>query len=1071
VGFTIPTDGHDEDKNCSAVSMPTATGTHSFVTEEALASLSSCTDALQVISDVKVNFTFPSGTATTLKYYRLDLFKEEEFVCSATADCSDIVLVLDGQELTCVRGSAATGTCQDLVQDFPVPAFAISVTTSDVSSITSASGSKFCGYCSDMLDSLFPVIFVRASTGLQLSNILSLYVLEETISSLDAKLVDVSLIEGAEGSAVSGCVETGGESSRDDKLSWFVEQNKVLPAGHVTDRWCVVQTGSCSLTAKYKLCVASGAKGVLLMDPPDSTATDTVGYIYIADGEDLGSMIPVVYSQYNAAFWTALTKNSTSDFSGVWHQPDDAGITVINQTNSQVTLTNGKTWSPATGTVSGNVVTLTEPSAAAGMTATLTWEVAGAKLTFSDGVTMVRRAMEISAGPHVGRKPKSGWGEPTTGGLRAYNTDTNTWKHHDSVFGGVNWVEHSNAREVLFACTATSDIVALDTSNPGSTLNELGRVSGHNACKRTSGYRDYHFVDVHLGSKYFTVLLDDDSGNLLQFYDTTDLADWKKIAEVNATWESSMGGIGQVVASADGSRLLLTWHCSLLYCSSGTRTTSQGVRAGERLYIMNMTKLLESATPAVMAVVALPMSRGSIVRDVACNDNNLCMVTLTYDGAVIVDINPGINRYQIISTISASTMEIDQANTLLSSYPYLRMNIGAHKVYAGVAASNNFFVERWRMTSPCTSTIGSCMRYDAMWTTQINYTRPTEHDEGTQTDSSSATLAFFRMSYSEVLAALSVTDAAGLAAVASIGLQDAMQISADRLNITSAGPIKNGVVPDASQGAQIEFTVLTSASGVTPLRLVEEMRQQVMTTSSAYHTGALSAVSGNSYLVSEVSTGDDDDDDDDDGGNQQQTTYSSSNAEAEEHKRKNLRPFVIIASVVVAIVVCCCSFCLIKFVCKKRDGSGGQTSNKVDEQSPEGNTNGNGSPPTLGNAATPTPGGGGGGTSPEAVIGRPLPHGEGGDGSAAVGGVAVPPDEGKGKLAPTAGRDGVSASSPPSTAAPVGGSPPSAAAAAGAASPPSTGSPQLFNNSPGSQTGVAQSLGGAVAEDVRTTSW
>ncbi|CAE7227578.1 unnamed protein product [Symbiodinium natans] len=75
---------------------------------------------------------------------------------------------------------------------------------------------------------------------------------------------------------------------------------------------CVVQTGGCSMSAKVKLCVVSGAAGVLIMEAPNAAdnpslpVPDEQGQVYLSEGESLADLVPVLFTSYNDQLWTAL---------------------------------------------------------------------------------------------------------------------------------------------------------------------------------------------------------------------------------------------------------------------------------------------------------------------------------------------------------------------------------------------------------------------------------------------------------------------------------------------------------------------------------------------------------------------------------------------------------------------------------------------------------------------------------------------------------------------------------------------------------------------------------------------
>ncbi|CAE7353786.1 unnamed protein product, partial [Symbiodinium sp. CCMP2456] len=119
-----------------------------------------------------------------------------------------------------------------------------------------------------------------------------------------------------EGESVQGCPWFEATSAKGPSLQKIRDNWKVLPPepndGNVADKWCVVQTGGCSISAKVKFCVVGGAAGVLIMeapgDAPDSglPVPDKQGQVYLSEGESLADLVPVLFTSYNAQLWTAL---------------------------------------------------------------------------------------------------------------------------------------------------------------------------------------------------------------------------------------------------------------------------------------------------------------------------------------------------------------------------------------------------------------------------------------------------------------------------------------------------------------------------------------------------------------------------------------------------------------------------------------------------------------------------------------------------------------------------------------------------------------------------------------------
>jgi len=193
---------------------------------------------------------------------------------------------------------------------------------------------------------------------------------------------------------------------------------------------------------------------------------------------------------------------------------------------------------------------------------------------------------------------------------------------------------------------------------------------------------DYRILDHRGGDgRWATVLIDPlDQGNQLYYYDTEDPSRPRLRVQVHARWESADDGLGQVrPGGPDGKYHLVTWHCSDLYC---------GKNHGDSLYV------LDSRDPSAAPVkIPLPMlTKGGFARDVACNEEALCIVTLTWDGLVAVDsgARDTVNAFGIIAAYSGHYYGVDSIPQHMQS---LRLHSGAQKVYASRRHSRHFYVE------------------------------------------------------------------------------------------------------------------------------------------------------------------------------------------------------------------------------------------------------------------------------------------------------------------------------------------------------------------------------------------
>eukprot|EP00913_Durusdinium_trenchii_P019096 g17946.t1 len=135
-------------------------------------------------------------------------------------------------------------------------------------------------------------------------------------------------------------------------------------------------------------------------------------------------------------------------------------------------------------------------------------------------------------------------------------------------------MEHSQVRDILFVCTASEQLIALDTSRPDYMLVKVGQAPDWLKCGRSSTPRDRHLLDFKPGCPLGTALASpslaslcgfarrnfislyvdaEDDRNHLIFFDTESLSDWKLLTEVHANWEHETDGLGQVVVTQERS--------------------------------------------------------------------------------------------------------------------------------------------------------------------------------------------------------------------------------------------------------------------------------------------------------------------------------------------------------------------------------------------------------------------------------------------------------------------------------------------------------------------------------------
>jgi len=443
----------------------------------------------------------------------------------------------------------------------------------------------------------------------------------------------------------------------------------------------------------------------------------------------------------------------------------------------------------------------------------------------------------ITVGPGIGVDPPENF-EMSEGGLRVYDLESRQWYEHTDAFGSQEWMEFSPVREVLFVCTSQHKILAIDTSNPTVKMPVLGSPGGfpEPECHTAPLFRDYHTADFQQGERFFTVLVDPGEvrGNLLHFYDTTDLSSWKHLSEVHANWEHDNSGLGQVVASPDGKRLIVTWHCSTLYCGSGEQGN------GERLYILDLEDVASGTPPPVLGVLDLTLSKGSFVRDVACNSDNICLASLTWDGVVAVDISNGPNRHAIVARHSAAFQGPDVPQHI----SWVRMASGAQKVVASQSKSGRFYVERWSLDMVNFlkgARLSECLNYDSIWALDLEgYRRPvTPLPVADPAVHATLTLS---ISMESLLASVRGGKIDDVERMVSVALQNALNIDGQRLVVT-------GAKSSSDMSSVVVSFHIVPGDGASPFTLYNMLMQQLETEGSALNTGPIAPYTTGAQLT------------------------------------------------------------------------------------------------------------------------------------------------------------------------------------------------------------------------------
>lgn len=294
--------------------------------------------------------------------------------------------------------------------------------------------------------------------------------------------------------------------------------------------------------------------------------------------------------------------------------------------------------------------------------------------------TISAQEVIMSAGPSYDAPPIPGYNPGS--GLTVYDISAGPdgpKKEYPDLFPTVGWLEVSDLRDILFVCLPEYEmIVFLDVSKPMESIESLSGIQV--PCSR-SGTHDYHIFEYMHDSGYYTVLIDPiDRGNKLYYFETTNPREPKFIQEIHAFWEHERDGMGQVRTGGLGGRYqVITWHCSDLYC---------GKNHGDSLYVLDSHDLKGAAKK-----IPLPLSKGAFARDIACDGHGICLATLTWDGAVALDlgVTGSKNQFKIIaSQVEGSPFG---GADIPFEHAWLRMHSGAQKVYASSKFKSVFYVE------------------------------------------------------------------------------------------------------------------------------------------------------------------------------------------------------------------------------------------------------------------------------------------------------------------------------------------------------------------------------------------
>ncbi|CAD7925879.1 unnamed protein product [Amoebophrya sp. A25] len=428
------------------------------------------------------------------------------------------------------------------------------------------------------------------------------------------------------------------------QLSLYTDNNVPKMAG-VAGKFCVAKRDSaCGVSVKYRHCLYSGGKGLLIYLHDDSTegaAADDlhVGVQLFSAERSRTDLIPaIMVSHFSTSIKSAITAGTLNLRVG----PSVGGSSM---TEAAAASPGGvRVVEAATGKEQAHhklfgAVTYMEPS-----------EIRNVLFVCTD----------------------------------VYNTTT------------------THASEVQPNFEVLKQVRVFDTGSMDSTMTEYKPRKGSvRASCEDSKYRDYHVVDFKRGDRYYSSFINHHQGNKIEVYDTTDLTDWKIMKEVHADWEDENSGLGALTTNADGSVHILTWHCALYACEGSTGSElylldsshppNRPLQGGK----WDSTQAEVTAWVQFMSihsVLRLPIQSGAEGRDVACSKENICLVSMNTDGFVVYDVG----SYDVASGLHSAPRKIAEHSSTFkqSNIPTTyKRSAGAQKVFASRIRGDRFYLE------------------------------------------------------------------------------------------------------------------------------------------------------------------------------------------------------------------------------------------------------------------------------------------------------------------------------------------------------------------------------------------
>ncbi|CAD7928195.1 unnamed protein product [Amoebophrya sp. A120] len=649
------------------------------------------------------------------------------------------------------------------------------------------------------LDNIQQVSFISIE-DLLISNLnMTLYTLQTEVSGV-AKKMDSNGCPSLPSAAADSPFHpnnAGGLAAVD-----LAQYEALLPkmAG-MAGKFCVAKRDAdCSVSVKYRYCLWSGGKGLLLY-VEDSSTTDIDDLhlavsLYSAE-RSRTDLIPVaLVSHLDSATMTSLDANSLTLKMG----PQVGGSTVaesVSASSGGVRVIEANTGTEKIHHKIFGAVTYMEPSE-------------------------IRQILFVCTDPYT---------DPNAN--HASNVEPN----------------YESKRQVR----------VFSTSNMDTAMPEHKPLAGslRPSCE-DSIYRDYHVVDFKRNNRYYTSFINHHHGNTIEVYDTTDLSDWKIIKELKADWEDADSGLGAMTTNADGSIHLLTWHCALFTCegSAGSELyLLDSAHPPNRPLQGGKWDTPEAETQAwvqfmsIHSVIRLPIQVGAEGRDIACTKDNVCLVTMNTDGFVVYDVgsyDQGTGLHSVPRKIGEHANTFQQSDLPVT----YKRNSGAQKVFPSRIRGDRFYIEHSTITMGVTigasSRKADVVRNNKLWLVQSEPQYiPGNSDADRFFDASSADpivllTVEIKRTYDDVTKLLGVPQGMSslehLQATLQHGLASALRVPGGhkRFPITAVYQMVDSV--------EVNLEILPDKLSPSPLTMLDMLLRQHSTPTSLLHRGVLSPI-------------------------------------------------------------------------------------------------------------------------------------------------------------------------------------------------------------------------------------